>query len=228
MVFSDPPSIPNSTQDSGIQMVVATQATVRMLPIFSGLSVAATEHLSKKITLVRASRGSNIVLETEPADSVYFIVAGFVKVVRGNVSDRYAIAVLSPGDIFGELGAITGSGRNASVIALTTCTLARLGKDEFLRCVDATPSVASFMVRYLARRQTPFVHPLVEDGEIDDFAGDAGVVAAVTPPQPSPLAERGPSLAVQRLYPLVIHLFSSVPSVDPVQIVHDDALRRRS
>ena len=166
MVFSDPPSIPNSTQDSGIQMVVATQVTVRMLPIFSGLSVAETEHLSKKITLVRASRGSNIVLETEPADSVYFIVAGFVKVVRGNVSDRYAIAVLSPGDIFGELGAITGSGRNASVIALTTCTLARLGKDEFLRCVDATPSVASFMVRYLARR-------IVEaDNQIELFRGN--------------------------------------------------------
>ena len=166
MVFSDLPSFPNSTQDSGIQVVVATQATVRMLPIFSGLSAAATEHLSKKITLVRASRGSNIVLETEPADSVYFIVAGFVKVVRGNVSDRYAIAVLSPGDIFGELGAITGSGRNASVIALTTCTVARLDKDEFLCCVDATASVASFMLRYLARR-------IVEtDNQIELFRGD--------------------------------------------------------
>ena len=166
MVFFDPSSLPNTTQDSGIQRVVGTPMTVRMLPIFSGLSVAETEHLSKKITLVRASRGSNIVLETEPADSVYFIVAGFVKVVRGNVSDRYAIAVLSPGDIFGELGAITGSGRNASVIALTTCTLARLGKDEFLRCVDATPSVASFMVRYLARR-------IVEaDNQIELFRGN--------------------------------------------------------
>ena len=137
-----------------------------MLPIFSGLPDAAVDRIRSAITILQAPRASEIFLEAEASDCVYFIVAGFVKVMRGDGSGQHVIAILGPGDIFGELGAILGGSRNASVIALTPCTVVRLGVSEFSHWVDTSPSVASYLVKYLARR-------IVDaDTQIELFRGD--------------------------------------------------------
>ena len=126
--------------------------TVNLVPLFAKLSGAAAARVNASLTVVTADKGTELVREEERADAVYFILSGFAKVVRGSGARRYAIAVLGPGDIFGELGAITGQSRNATVLALSSCTVARLERTTFLEILDTEPSIQLFLLRYLAQR----------------------------------------------------------------------------
>lgn len=143
-----------------------TRAILDLLPIFSTLTDRMVLRLIGGITVASVPSATEILRESDPADAAYFIISGFVKVVRGSDDRRYAIAVLGPQDIFGELGAITGEGRSASIVALTECTVARIEKSLFLECIGTESSVSGYMLRYLARRVTE------ADRQIELFRGE--------------------------------------------------------
>jgi CRP-like cAMP-binding protein len=56
--------------------------------------------------------------EGDSGDSVFFITSGRAKVISHIMGKEIELAILSPGDFFGEVAFLTGRPRTASVIAL--------------------------------------------------------------------------------------------------------------
>jgi CRP/FNR family cyclic AMP-dependent transcriptional regulator len=130
-----------------------TPALLRRVPIFAETSEEALKALARVSMLRRVERGALVVREGEPIDFVYLILAGTLNVVVDDEDGREAIlSMLGPGELFGEMGALDGQVRSATVIAVTPGVLVAIGKTDFKRCLLANFDVARFVMCKLAQR----------------------------------------------------------------------------
>jgi serine/threonine-protein kinase len=67
----------------------------------------------------RFAPGEVIVREGEPSDSAYVLKSGQCRVVKTEGVHQQQLRVIGPGDVFGEVGLITGELRSATIIAQT-------------------------------------------------------------------------------------------------------------
>ena len=82
---------------------------------------------------------------------VFFVVDGRARVVNNPVSGReITLDDINAGGHFGELAAIDGQPRSASVMALTQCSVAIMPQDRFMELVENHSSVALKVMRGLA------------------------------------------------------------------------------
>ena len=79
-----------------------------------------------------------------PADAVFYIRRGNIKVVVASTQGREAVvAILKPGDFFGE-GCLIGQPRRlATAKAVTRSEVMRVGKAEMMRVLHAEPASAN-------------------------------------------------------------------------------------
>jgi CRP/FNR family transcriptional regulator, cyclic AMP receptor protein len=98
-------------------------------------------------------KGSVILFEDDPGDSLFIVRVGRVKVVLVGEDGREVIlGVLGVGEHFGELSLIDNEPRSAHVIAMEDSKLLVLRRDDFRRRVEATPAVAWALLSELSRR----------------------------------------------------------------------------
>ncbi len=106
----------------------------------------------------RRFRPGEVVLSREADDhDVLFLVSGRLRVVNYAASGReIAYAVIEAGAHVGELAALDGGPRSASVEALDACLIASLPSGPFHELLLAHPGLAVAMLKNLARiiRQT--------------------------------------------------------------------------
>ncbi len=82
---------------------------------------------------------------------VYFVVQGCVRIVIYSASGReLTLDDLLTGAFFGELAAIDGLPRSASVMAVQDTVIASLPADQFLRLLHDYPEMATRVMRRLA------------------------------------------------------------------------------
>jgi CRP/FNR family cyclic AMP-dependent transcriptional regulator len=81
---------------------------------------------------VEVNSGDIIFLEQEKGEEFYFIEAGRVKISHISRDHEYIIAVLGPGEFFGEMGLLNRTARNASAIAFEDSRLTILTRDNFI------------------------------------------------------------------------------------------------
>jgi CRP/FNR family transcriptional regulator, cyclic AMP receptor protein len=113
----------------------------------------------------RAYRRDEVIFhQGDPADTLHLIAAGHA-VVRVTLAggEFVVVAILGPGDAFGEL-ALVGEPRprSATLVALERCETLSLGRDEFERLRSAYPGVDRFLVDLLARRVDRLNNRLLE------------------------------------------------------------------
>ncbi|MGE0383701.1 MAG: cyclic nucleotide-binding domain-containing protein [Gammaproteobacteria bacterium] len=85
-----------------------------------------------------AIRANDIIIhQGAPGDYYYVVKSGSVAIIRegSDSRGRIQLAVLGPGDSFGEEALISGQPRNATVRALGDCTLMRLARREFMELI---------------------------------------------------------------------------------------------
>ena len=88
------------------------------IPLIAGLPKNVRKKVSSEITKRDYGAGSQIVSRGDTRDEVFFLFAGAAQVVNYSDAGRVvAYASLEPGDLFGELTAIDGKPRSATVIA---------------------------------------------------------------------------------------------------------------
>ncbi|HYG88687.1 MAG TPA: Crp/Fnr family transcriptional regulator [Azospirillum sp.] len=86
----------------------------------------------------------------EPSD-VFFVVRGRVRVTYYSLSGKEVMfRDLSPGEVFGEVSAIDGQPRSASVIALTDTLAASLSSEQFWDVLRSHATVNAAVMRRLA------------------------------------------------------------------------------
>jgi CRP/FNR family cyclic AMP-dependent transcriptional regulator len=123
------------------------------IPLFSGLP---RDELNKFAELTRERaypKGSVILFQDDPGDSLFVVRQGRVKVVLiGDDGREVILGVLEPGAHFGELALIDDQPRSAHVIAMDDAQLLILRREDFRRRVEANPTVAWALLSELSRR----------------------------------------------------------------------------
>jgi CRP/FNR family transcriptional regulator, cyclic AMP receptor protein len=94
-----------------------------------------------------------IFLSDEPADALYIIKEGSVRIEQNYRDGRKkTLAVLTPGNFFGEMALITEAKRCASAICSSDSVLIRLSKDTFLNCLRNNGEACFGILQVLCQR----------------------------------------------------------------------------
>ena len=102
---------------------------------------------------VTVRKGQIVIAEGTDACDVYLIRTGTMQISLLSPTGRDVILRdLGPGQIIGELAAIDGLARSASVVALQDSELAHMPGSVFLQFLGEVPEAAIWMVRKLAAR----------------------------------------------------------------------------
>jgi flavin-dependent dehydrogenase len=114
---------------------------------------AATANAARAGELGRTYQpGEVIVRQGEPGDCMYIIQDGRVEVSMEENGVEVQIAVLGPGELFGEMAICDGEVRSATVRAVGHVRALTVDGATFLRRVHQDPSLAMRVVRRLCRR----------------------------------------------------------------------------
>jgi CRP/FNR family cyclic AMP-dependent transcriptional regulator len=125
-------------------------ATVSLFKSLDGAELSKFGELAREKSY---PKGSVILFEDDPGDSLFVVRDGRVKVVLVADDGREVIlGILGVGEHFGELALIDDQPRSAHVIAMEESTLLVLRRDDFRRRVEANPIVAWSLLTELSRR----------------------------------------------------------------------------
>jgi CRP-like cAMP-binding protein len=123
------------------------------VPLFSGIDRTELQRFADMTRERFYPRGSVILFENDPGDSLFVVRQGRVKVVLiGEDGREVILGVLGVSDHFGELSLIDDRPRSAHVIAMDDSHLLVLRREDFRKRVAAAPAVAWALLSELSRR----------------------------------------------------------------------------
>jgi CRP-like cAMP-binding protein len=130
-------------------------------PAFNGNALAAAVGRG---TVPRGyPKAQPIFSQGDPADAVFFVQDGKVKLtVLSHQGKQAVIALLGPGDFFGE-GCLAGQPlRMATAIAMTEASIVRLPKQTMIRVLHRDPAFSEMFTAYLLSRNVRMEEDLVD------------------------------------------------------------------
>jgi CRP-like cAMP-binding protein len=113
--------------------------------------------LSEFLTPVEFADGAVIFEEGSPGDSLYFVTSGRVRISkRVSAGELKDLAILGPGDCFGEMALVDDVARSAQAAAAGAAQLFRLHCKDMDRWLKSNPELAvdffAHLVQVLSRR----------------------------------------------------------------------------
>ena len=126
---------------------------LRNVPLFAGLDDAQLGVLVHMVVRTALGRNQTIIRAGDPTDSLYIVISGRLKVLMRDKQQREVIlAILGPGEFFGEMGLLDDSPRSASVVTLEPCALLSITKTDFKRCLAENSDLSLMVMRGLVKR----------------------------------------------------------------------------
>jgi CRP/FNR family cyclic AMP-dependent transcriptional regulator len=118
------------------------------VPLFSDLSRRHLNQVADEARIVSYRRGAPVIREGDLGATLFVIIEGEAKVTRGGKK----LAMMAPGDFFGEISLLDGGPRTATVVAETPLSVVRLYRAPFFRLVQSEPDLGVRVLSILARR----------------------------------------------------------------------------
>lgn len=125
-----------------------TAAVLGGVPLFSGLPRRALERLAGEADELVFRPGQKVVEEGLLGETVFVVLSGEGKVIRKGRT----LARVRPGDFFGELSALDGGPRTATVIAETPLEVLRLFRRTLFALLREEPQLALKLIDGIVRR----------------------------------------------------------------------------
>lgn len=133
------------------------------MPYFLGLSAPELEAIKKHVFEQAAERNDMILMEEDPADALYFVVSGVVKVFKTSVEGKEQIlCILKAGESFNDVAVFDDGPNPASAIAMTPVVLYGINKNDMGIILRNNPQIAANVIKVLSKKVRHFVS-LVED-----------------------------------------------------------------
>jgi CRP-like cAMP-binding protein len=118
-----------------------------------GLDAPARAALDAEARTRHFDAGTPLFVEGDVGTKVVVIHSGHVKVTSSSEEGHTVVlAVRGPGDILGDLSAIDGEARSASGIAIDPVDAQIIPADRFRELLDATPGIATALLRVIVSR----------------------------------------------------------------------------
>jgi CRP-like cAMP-binding protein len=137
--------------------------------LFDLLGPDASRALRQRGQRRRFRRREVLFREGDIGDSVYLIERGHV-VVKGDRTpgETLTLAVLGPGDYFGDVAVLsTGGRRSAGIVSLDECVTFVVSGADFLELRDLHPELRRAMTESLARMCRRLVERLLDGRHVD-------------------------------------------------------------
>ncbi|HXY74895.1 MAG TPA: Crp/Fnr family transcriptional regulator [Dehalococcoidales bacterium] len=143
-------------------MVVDT-ATLSKLSYFAGLPPAELEFARQSFFEKNVPRGDLIFMEEEPADSLYFLISGVVKLFKTSAQGKEQIISLArPGDVLNDISIFDGGPNEVSAQSVSPVLLYGIKKERFDSLMQKYPQMTGRIVKALAAHTRQLI-TLVED-----------------------------------------------------------------
>ena len=95
--------------------------------------------------------GAQTFLDGELGDYAVSIERGEIESSSGSGEQRVPLAVLGPGELFGELAALDGFARSANAIAVTECELILISQEQIRHRVNSGDEIVALLLRSVLR-----------------------------------------------------------------------------
>ncbi|HTB64561.1 MAG TPA: mechanosensitive ion channel family protein [Opitutales bacterium] len=140
-------------RDPAAEARAAAAAALRAHSIFSFLSVAQVDDLVQHSAVVLFAPAEPLVEQGDEGSSMFLIVQGYVDVRVTREGATKIVTQLGPGDCLGEMSALTGEKRSATVVALVEVEAVEITHAAFSAFVRHNPEVLNRLGELLAQRQ---------------------------------------------------------------------------
>lgn len=122
-------------------------ARLRDTPLFGGLDDADLTRLIDLGQIVDLEPGDVIIREGDTADALYVVLDGELEVTKRTGTSEIPLALVGPGALQGEIAALEGGRRLASVRAVAFAEVLRIPIESVRELLGAGPDVALSVIR---------------------------------------------------------------------------------
>ncbi len=130
-----------------------TDEVLRQAPLFSGLDEEAAAVLENSMAASSLKRGDVLFNEGDDGSQLYIVTEGKVKLGRSSADGREnLLAILGPGQMFGELSFFDPGPRSATATAVTDVELKSLSHEALSPVLATHSDVALALLHQLAGR----------------------------------------------------------------------------
>jgi CRP/FNR family transcriptional regulator, cyclic AMP receptor protein len=121
--------------------------------LFADLTPQELLHLADASTTQDLRRGDVLFHEDDPADTVYIVVQGRIAIAKRSIDGRESVvALMEPGDLFGEMQLFERLGRTAEARALEQSQVLAIGYGPIREVYEQRPELLWGVVALLAGR----------------------------------------------------------------------------
>ncbi len=133
-------------------MLRPTAETLRGVEIFADLSAEARRALASHCRASYYEPNEQVVSHQDTSTDVYFIVSGRVRVtIYSRSGKEVSFRDLGAGQLFGDLSAIDGERRSATVVTLDETLIVSMPAEIFWQALRDHPGVSAAMLKELTR-----------------------------------------------------------------------------
>jgi rhodanese-related sulfurtransferase len=120
-------------------------------PVLTKLPQKIKDEIAKMAEEKIVSAGDIVFSQGDPGDSFFMIKSGSLRVFRKTAETiETDLAVLGPGDSFGEIALLTGAPRSATVEAISDARLITLSKEQFDKILKGYPEVSLTLIKQMS------------------------------------------------------------------------------
>jgi len=121
--------------------------------LFGGLPPDDLDALLSHARVVHYSAGQEIFAKGSPGRSMMAIVSGSVRISAPSTAGHdVLLAILSAGEVFGEIALIDGEDRTADATAIADCTMLVLDHRDFIPFLERRADLGILLLKLLCQR----------------------------------------------------------------------------
>ena len=139
----------------------AARGASKATPSFNAQAFLDSDGLSRQI--VEYGRGEAIFTQGDPCDHVLYIQTGGVKLsVLSKTGREAVVAMLGPGDFFGEGGLAGQASRMGSASAITPSTILLIDKDKMVKLLHRQHDMSDRFISHMLSRNIRIEEDLID------------------------------------------------------------------
>ena len=127
-------------------------ARLRETPLFADVDETPLRELVARGEIVDLEPGEVLIRQGDAADALFVVLAGELEVTRQSGESRLPVAVVGPGALQGEIAALEGGTRVATVAATRTAEVLRIPVGAMRQLLATGPDVAIAVIRTAVAR----------------------------------------------------------------------------
>jgi len=137
------------------------------IDLFEPLQPDEIRHLAQTLHRHLTPAGQTLVHSGEEGESLFVLIEGLLSVHVERDGQLQQVAMLGPGQCFGEMSLLTGARRSATVICVTESVVYEIRKEPLQHVMQQRPELAEHLSRILAERQLLTRQALQQTGKVD-------------------------------------------------------------